>query len=91
LFFISKILKEVQRILSSQFSLDFTNIPLETSFEFHLGSDSLDLVEIMAAFEVTFNIKINYEDIVKIKTFQNASDYIEQEIITHDKLRKNFF
>ncbi|MCP4970629.1 MAG: acyl carrier protein [Arcobacter sp.] len=87
----SKTLKEVQRILSSQFSLDLTNVPTETSFEFHLGSDSRDLLEIIAAFEVTFDIEINYKDIIEIKTVQNALDYIEQEIIARDKLYKNIF
>jgi len=85
----SLILQEVQEILSYQFSLKKTEIQPETKFELELGSDSRDLLELMAAFEITFDIEIEYEDVVHIITVQDAIDYIEKKKIARDDLYKN--
>ena len=42
-----------------------------------LGADSLDLVEMIMAMEEAFNISIADEDAEKIKTVQDAIDYIK--------------
>lgn len=42
-----------------------------------LGADSLDLVELVMAFEEKFGIEIPEEDVEKIKTVRDAVDYIE--------------
>ena len=41
-----------------------------------LGADSLDTVELVMAFEEAFEIEIPDEDAEKIRTVQDAVDYI---------------
>jgi len=42
-----------------------------------LGADSLDIVELVMAFEEAFEIEIPDEDAEKITTVKEAIDYIE--------------
>jgi acyl carrier protein len=46
------------------------------SFVDDLGADSLDTVELVMAFEEAFDIEIPDEDAEKIRTVQDAVDYI---------------
>ena len=41
-----------------------------------LGADSLDMVELAMAFEEEFGVKIETDDISKIKTVQDIADFI---------------
>ena len=41
-----------------------------------LGADSLDIVELVMAFEEAFEIEIPDEDAEKIRTVKDAVDYI---------------
>ena len=43
-----------------------------------LGADSLDTVELVMAFEEGFDIEIPDEDAEKIRTVQDAIDYISK-------------
>ncbi|MCX6638165.1 MAG: acyl carrier protein, partial [Acidobacteria bacterium] len=47
------------------------------SFVDDLGADSLDIVELVMAFEEAFEIDIPDEDAEKITTVKDAVDYIE--------------
>jgi acyl carrier protein len=49
----------------------------ETSFVNDLGADSLDVVELVMALEEEFNIEISDEDAEKIKTVEDAVNYIK--------------
>ena len=42
-----------------------------------MGADSLDLVELVMAFEEAFDLNIPDEDSEKIKTVKDAVDYID--------------
>ena len=44
-----------------------------------LGADSLDIVELVMAFEEAFDLDIPDEDAEKIATVKNAVDYIESK------------
>jgi acyl carrier protein len=50
----------------------------EASFADDLDADSLDLVELVMALEEEFETEIPDEDAEKIKTVQQAIDYIKQ-------------
>lgn len=82
-------LSKVQKILSYQFSLNETEIQPETKLELELGADSRDLLELMATFEITFDIEINYEDVTEIVTVQDIIDYIDNKQKARDELYKN--
>ena len=84
------ILKEIQKILSYQFSLKESEIEPEAKFELELGADSRDLLEIMSKIEETFNIEIAYEDVYEILTVKDAVIYIFNKKRLPDKRYLNF-
>jgi acyl carrier protein len=57
------------------------DIKAESKFVDDLGADSLDLVELIMAFEDKFGVEISDEDAEKIISVKDALDYIE----THSK------
>ncbi len=67
---------EVKRIIKEQLDVDEKDIKPESSFIDDLGADSLGLVELVLAFEEAFEIDIPDEDTEKIRTVQDAIDYI---------------
>lgn len=69
---------EVKRIIKEQLDVDEKDIKLESTFIDDLGADSLGLVELVLAFEEAFEIDIPDEDTEKIRTVQDAVDYIQQ-------------
>ncbi|RYE76128.1 MAG: acyl carrier protein [Myxococcales bacterium] len=73
---------EVKRIIKEQLDVDEKDIKPEASFVDDLGADSLGLVEMVLAFESAFTIDIPDEDTEKIRTVQDAIDYIEKHAKT---------
>ena len=67
---------EVKRIIKEQLDVEDEAIKAEASFIDDLGADSLGLVELVLAFEEAFEIDIPDEDTEKIRTVQDAIDYI---------------
>jgi acyl carrier protein len=52
---------------------------MEASFQEDLGADSLDVVELVMAFEEEFGIDIPDDDVTNLKTVGNAVDYISSK------------
>jgi acyl carrier protein len=71
---------EVKRIIKEQLDVDEKDIKPESTFIDDLGADSLGLVELVLAFEEAFEIDIPDEDTEKIRTVQDAVDYIEKHV-----------
>jgi acyl carrier protein len=67
--------QRVKRIVAEQLGLPETDIKNDADFQ-DLGADSLDEVELIMALEDEFRVAILDEDAEKIKTVQNAIDYI---------------
>ena len=65
-------------IIVEQLSVDKEKVVSAASFVDDLGADSLDQVELIMAMEEAFGIEIPDEDAEKIKTVQNAIDYVEK-------------
>jgi len=72
-----EILDRVKQIIADQLSIDEDQIVPEASFIDDLGADSLDIVELIMAFEEEFDMEIPDEDAEKIKTVQDVLDYIK--------------
>ena len=72
------IFAEVKRIIVEQLDVDEAQIKIESSFIDDLGADSLGLVELVLAFEETFDLDIPDEDTEKIRSVKNAVEYIQQ-------------
>lgn len=72
-----ELISRVIKVTSDQLSVDAAEIRPESAFQDDLGADSLDLVELIMAMEEEFDVKIDDEAANKIKTVQNAVDFIE--------------
>ena len=72
----SDIEQRVKKIVAEQLGVAEADIKTESSFVDDLGADSLDTVELVMAFEEAFDIEIPDEDAEKIRTVQDAVDYI---------------
>lgn len=69
---------KVRDITVEQLSVDADEVKMESAFIDDLGADSLDIVELIMAFEEEFNIEIPDEAAEKIKTVQDVVTYIDQ-------------
>ncbi len=72
------IASEVKRLIKQQFDIEEKDIKPESTFIEDLGADSLGLVNLMLAFEEAFEINIPDQETEKIRTVQDAIDYIEK-------------
>ena len=70
---------KVKEIISKQLGIDMEKVTPDASFMDDLGADSLDTVELVMAFEETFNIEIPDEDAEKIVKVQDAVGYIKNK------------
>jgi acyl carrier protein len=68
--------EKVKQIVSEQLGVDEGEVTATASFVDDLGADSLDQVELVMAFEEAFDLEIPDEDAEKIRTVQDAIDYI---------------
>jgi acyl carrier protein len=73
----SETLTKLQGIVSEQLGVDQSKIIPSASFTTELGADSLDVVELVMAFEEAFDIEIDDESAGKIQTVQDAMDFID--------------
>ncbi len=69
--------EKVKQIIVEQLGVDESQVEPGASFVDDLGADSLDIVELVMAFEEAFDLDIPDEDAEKIKTVKDAIDYIE--------------
>jgi acyl carrier protein len=69
--------EKVKQIIVEQLGVDESQVDPSASFVDDLGADSLDIVELVMAFEEAFDLDIPDEDAEKIKTVKDAIDYIE--------------
>jgi acyl carrier protein len=71
--------EKVKQIIVEQLGVDEGQVDSTASFVDDLGADSLDIVELVMAFEEAFNLDIPDEDAEKIATVKDAVDYIESK------------
>ncbi len=68
--------EKVKSIIVEQLEVDAEQVTPEAKFDSDLDADSLDVVELVMAFEEAFDIEIPDEEAEKILTVQQAIDYI---------------
>ena len=71
--------EKVKQIIVEQLGVDEGQVDNNASFVDDLGADSLDIVELVMAFEEAFSIEIPDEDAEKITTVKDAVGYIEKQ------------
>jgi acyl carrier protein len=73
---------EVKEIIVDLLGVDESKITLEARFREELEADSLDLVELIMAFEDKFGGEISDEDAQKITTVGEVVHYVETRMKT---------
>jgi acyl carrier protein len=68
--------QKVKQIIVEQLGVDESQVDRTASFVDDLGADSLDIVELVMAFEEAFGMEVPDEDAEKMKTVGDAIDYI---------------
>lgn len=68
----------IKKIIVDQLGVEASKITENSSFVDDLGADSLDIVELIMAFEEEFDIEIPDEDAEKIKTVGDAVKYLNK-------------
>jgi acyl carrier protein len=76
----SDIEQRVKKIVAEQLGVAEGDIKNESSFVDDLGADSLDTVELVMALEDEFSCEIPDEQAEKIKTVQQAMDYVSSNL-----------
>jgi acyl carrier protein len=71
---------DVKGIIVDLLGIDGSRIVPEAKFREELEADSLDLVELIMAFEEKFGGEISDEDAQKIVTVGDAVSYIDQNL-----------
>lgn len=71
--------EKVKEIIAKQLGVNAAEVTMEASFVEDLGADSLDTVELVMAFEETFNVEIPDEDAEKITKVKDAIEYIKSK------------
>lgn len=69
---------QVKGIVVEQLGVEADEVQMTSTFVDDLGADSLDIVELIMAFEEAFNIEIPDEKAEKIKTVEDVVKYIEE-------------
>jgi acyl carrier protein len=75
----ASIAERVKQIIVEQLGVDESQVEDNASFVDDLGADSLDIVELVMAFEEAFELEIPDEDAEKIATVKDAVTYIENK------------
>ena len=68
--------EKLKTIVSNQLGIDKSKVVESADFTKELGADSLDVVELVMAFEEEFDIEIDDEVAGEMATVQDALDYI---------------
>ena len=69
--------QKVKQIIVEQLGVDEAQVDMDASFVDDLGADSLDIVELVMAFEEAFDLDIPDEDAEKIAKVKDAVEYID--------------
>ena len=71
--------ENVKEIIEEQLNLDGVEITMESNFKDDLDADSLDLFELVMAFEEEYGVEIPSEDLEKITTVGAVIEYLQNK------------
>ncbi len=76
-----EVFEKVKEIIVEVLAVEPESVTMEASFREDLGADSLDLVELVMAFEEEFGGTISDEEAQQIKTVGDAVRYILEKMV----------
>ena len=71
-------LEKIVYMIREELNIDDIDINEDTSFKDDLGVDSLDLLELVMAFEEEYNIELNPEELEGISTVGDIMEFIKK-------------
>ncbi|MDN5338434.1 MAG: acyl carrier protein [Thermotogaceae bacterium] len=79
-----EIFQITKNIIVDKLNVEEDDIKLSSSFIDDLGADSLDIVDLVMAFEDEFGVKVEDEDVEKLQTVKDVVEYIYKRLNNHD-------
>ena len=76
---IKDMLEKMREIIAEQLNVNESEIKAESNFKDDLGADSLDLFELVMAFEEEYGVEIPSEDLEKITTVGDIVEYMKSK------------
>lgn len=76
----NEIFERLKKLIVELLEVDESDVVPEASLGDDFNADSLDIIELVTAVEDTFKIEIPDDDVEKIRTVQDAVEYIEARI-----------
>jgi acyl carrier protein len=70
----------IKEIIADQLGVEIEKLKEDANFVQDLGADSLDVVELVMAFEEEFGIEIPDEDAEKIRTVGDVINYLKERV-----------
>ena len=83
------VLERVQSLVADKLAVELEEVELDSSFTEDLNADSLDLVELIMAFEEEFStdgnqLEISDEQAEQITTVREALDFLKEQGVEDD-------
>ena len=72
-------LEKIKEMVAEQLNVDAAEITEATSFKDDLGTDSLDLFELVMALEEEYEIEIPSEELENLTTVGSVADYLKSK------------
>ncbi len=72
------VFEKIKEMIAAQLEIDPQKITMDSYFVDDLGADSLDVMELIMAFESEFNIEVNEESLENIKQVRDIVEYFEK-------------
>ena len=70
----------VKKIVVDQLGVNEADVTIDSTFIDDLGADSLDIVELIMAFEEEFGVEVSYEELEKkVKTVGDAIEFLREQ------------
>ena len=72
-------LEKMKEIIAEQLSVEEDSITEESKFKEDLNADSLDLFELVMAFEEEYSVEIPAEELEKLTTVGDVMNYLKEK------------
>jgi acyl carrier protein len=69
--------QRVKNVVAQQLKVDLADIKDDSDFVKDLGADSMASIELVAAFEAEFDIEMDEDAALSVKTVGNAVEFIQ--------------
>jgi acyl carrier protein len=73
--------KRLAKVIAKTLEINIEQVTPEARFIHDLGADSLEVVDLIVAFEEEFDLMIPDADAYKIRTVQEAFDYLQSRLL----------